>query len=85
MNLIKVNKSSHIKAIGWEAKFVYNKTKPPKDTLRIAFNNDQIYDYLDVTEKTFKDFINADSKGGFFERKIKDRYTTLKRRIKYAE
>lgn len=78
MKLIKV-KSSHIKAIGWEEKFKYDSKKEPKDTLRIQFNNDQIYDYLEVSKRTFNYFLEAKSKGAFFDHNIKNRYKTIPR------
>lgn len=81
MKLIKVE-STHIQAIGYEKAFKYDSNKRPRNTLRIVFNNNVVYDYLDVSESIFKDFLNAKSKGIYFEQKIKNRYTTLKRRIK---
>jgi hypothetical protein len=78
MKLINV-KSSHIKAIGWEEKFKFDAKREPKDTLRIQFNDDSIYDYLEVSKRTFNYFLNARSKGTFFQNYIKNRYKTIPR------
>lgn len=39
--------------------------------LLIIFNSGRTYAYSEVTEETFKEFLNADSKGTFFNRVIR--------------
>jgi len=78
MKLIKVE-STHIKAIGWQEDFKYSDNKSPKDTLRVQFNNDSIYDYVGVSKRTFNYFLEARSKGTFFENNIKNQYKTIPR------
>lgn len=44
---------------------------PQCRTLRLEFRDGSQYHYLDVSETTFHGFINADSKGAFFNRHIR--------------
>jgi len=59
--------SSNIKAIGYE-----------EGTLRIEFLHGVSYDYRNVPEQVAKDFFEVESKGSFFHRKIRDKYSALR-------
>lgn len=43
--------------------------------LTVRFNSGEIYEYHSVTSDTFQDFLDADSKGRFFNLYIKEEYT----------
>ena len=45
-----------------------------ESVLKIRFNSGLVYQYYQVAESTFLDFCDADSKGRFFNRYIKDCY-----------
>ena len=47
----------------------------PTSTLSIRFNSREVYEYSDVASDTFQDFLDADSKGRFFNQCIKDEYS----------
>lgn len=56
-------KSSNIKSIGF-----VNKTK----TLLIEFLNKRTYKYLNVPKEIYNEFLSSESKGKFFNSKIKN-------------
>lgn len=60
MNRIKVL-SSNIDSIGYE-----------KGTLEIKFHNGGLYQYLGTSKELFDNMLNAESKGKFFWRYIRD-------------
>lgn len=62
--MIKV-KSSAINSIGYDEK---------TNTLYIEFKKKHVYVYLNVSNKEKKDFLSAESKGKYFNRKIKKKY-----------
>lgn len=66
--MIKV-KSSAIKTIGYDEK---------TNTLYVEFKNRHIYMYLNVFNEEQKGFLSADSKGKYFNRKIKKKYLVKK-------
>lgn len=55
--------SNNIKSIGWE-----------DNKLEVEFNSGSIYEYDDVPEDIYDEFINAPSKGKYFHRHIKYGY-----------
>ena len=57
----KVEGSSNIKEVGWS-----------KGTLQIKFKHGGIYDYTPVTEEQYKEMMEAESKGGYFTKNIRD-------------
>ena len=46
--------------------------------LEVAFNDRGTYQYFNVSKITMKQFLNAESKGAFLNRKIKDHYNYKK-------
>ena len=65
MKMISVN-SSAIAAIG------YN---PVSRNMKIKFRNNHItYDYCNVPEELFQEFLDSISKGTFYDQNIKDKY-----------
>jgi lysyl-tRNA synthetase class 2 len=65
MRLKKIN-SRAILAVGYDANRLF---------LEVKFKiSKRIYGYLNVPKEVFEDFMNAKSKGSFFNQKIKDRY-----------
>lgn len=66
--------SSNIKAIGYEILNEEDKT----GTIRIEFLHGATYDYRNVPEAVAKDFFAVESKGSFFHRKIKDKYSAVR-------
>lgn len=42
--------------------------------LTVQFTSMQVYDYLDVPESEYLGLLNAESKGSYFSRNIRDRY-----------
>lgn len=66
MEMIKV-KSSNIKEIGFK-----------DGILRVVFTYGAKYDYLNVPDQIFEDFLQSESIGSFFHKKIKDKYLTKK-------
>lgn len=57
--------SSALEAIGYSEEF---------EVLAVEFDNGGIYLYYDVSENVFKDFLNAKSRGGFFNSEVKGQY-----------
>ena len=55
--------SSFIKEVVWE-----------NDTLFVRLKSGRFYEYENVPEQVYQDFINADSLGKFFGDNIKDQY-----------
>lgn len=64
MNRIPV-RSSNIRSIGYD---------PASRTLEVEFNSGGVYQYFDVPESVYQDFMQATSKGSYFHRYIKGRY-----------
>jgi hypothetical protein len=60
---MKTVKSSNIGKIGYENK-----------KLRIEFKSGGLYEYNKVPEKTYRDFVKADSVGKYFHAKIRSKY-----------
>ncbi len=52
--------------------------RPANDMLLIAFKSGGTYAYEGVSSSTVSDFVNALSKGQFFQSNIKNRYVTSK-------
>lgn len=67
--------SSNIKAIGYEISI---NAEDKIGTLRIEFVHGATYDYRNVPESVAKDFLAVESKGSFFHRKIRDKYTSIR-------
>jgi KTSC domain-containing protein len=49
-----------------------------KKILEVEFVSGSIYQYLEVDSDTFKEFVEAPSKGTFFNAHIKDEYTFVR-------
>lgn len=62
MTMIAV-RSSAIRAIGYDG-----------STLSVEFHDGDIYDHPDVPESVYRDFMNASSKGTYYNRYIRGRY-----------
>lgn len=77
MELIPVV-SSNVKAIGWEANVMTMDSGYAKDILRIEFTSGLVYDYLNVSKEVFNELMEAESKGSYIYRKIRNRYTSIK-------
>ena len=62
--------SSNVASIGYDDK---------SQTLEVTFHSGSTYQYFDVPSLVFENFRNAESKGKFLHRKIKNiyRYTKL--------
>ncbi len=60
--------SSNIVSIGYDEK---------SEVLEIEFSNG-IYQYFDVPQDAYEDFINAPSVGNFFQKNIKVKYRFIK-------
>lgn len=66
MQLIPVE-SSNIKAIGHEG-----------STMRVQYANGTEYDFQGVTAEMFDNFMEAESKGRFFGKNIRGKFTSTK-------
>ena len=62
MQMIKVN-SSVIKSIGYDG-----------TNIEVDLHNGEKYQYFPVSEKVFDNFLNAKSKGNFWNKQIKSKY-----------
>lgn len=62
----EITDSSHIKGVGYVAR---------EQTLYLKFNNEAIYSYLNVPIETFRALIKAESKGQFFAKEIKGKFS----------
>ena len=69
MMTMKPVTSSNIQAVGY--------SKESK-VLRVQFKSNSIYDYSDVPETVFNTLMATSSIGSFFNREIKNSYTTNK-------
>lgn len=47
---------------------------PHTHLLRVSFLNGTIYDYYDVDDKTYRNFMDAPSKGTFFSKNIRGKF-----------
>ena len=74
MNLINVQ-SSNISKIGFEKNKRTSLHSKPINVLRIVFNTGMMYDYYNVEEKVFNEFLKAKSIGKYFWANIKDKYS----------
>ena len=68
MNQIPVS-SSNIASVGYDA---------PTQTLQVEFVSGSLYQYFDVPQNVFEDFIEAGSKGKYFSAQIKGIYRYAK-------
>ncbi len=50
-----------------------------QETLEVEFQNGRVYQYYRVPKMVFLDLLAADSKGRFFNRRIRDRYAFMRR------
>lgn len=64
MEMVRVN-SSAITAVGYD---------PATNRMKITFKQGKAYDFCRVPLNVYQGLINAPSKGGYFDRVIKDRY-----------
>jgi len=62
--------SSNIKQIGYDMK---------KRVLRIIFHSGAVYDYTDVDQNVYSDFISAPSIGKYFSVRIKNAYPYVRK------
>jgi KTSC domain-containing protein len=46
----------------------------PRGVLQMELMNGAVYDYLDVPRSVYERFMNADSKGGYYNREVRDKY-----------
>lgn len=68
MDRIPVSSSS-ISSVGYDSS---------SSVLEVEFANGSVYQYFGVPQNVFDDFMNASSKGQFFNFNIKDRYSTAR-------
>lgn len=61
--------SADIKSIGYDSE---------TQTLEIEFHSGGIYQYLDVPDSVFSNLMNADSKGKYFHKYVKNVYSYRK-------
>lgn len=61
--------SSNISKVGYD---------PKENKLRVEFNNGGIWEYQDVSENKFNEFMGSTSKGSFFHKNIKNSHTAIK-------
>ena len=61
--------SSHIAEVGYDS---------PSMTLEIAFSDGSVYQYFDVPEAVYQEFMRASSKGTFLNANIKHSYRYAK-------
>lgn len=61
--------STDIKSVGYD---------PASKILEIEFHSGGIYQYLDVPDMVYSDLMNADSKGKYFHRYVKNVYNHRK-------
>ncbi len=50
-----------------------------RQEMRIVFTSNSIYTYVGVTPDLYKEFLAAESKGIFFNTRIRDKYRFVKR------
>ena len=75
MEMHVIEASSNIHSVGWT---------PTGPTMRVEFHQKgkgeneprRVYDYEDVGEALFQEFMNSPSKGKFFQARIKGRFPT---------
>ena len=66
-------KSSHIKSIGYEG---------DSRTVIVEFKQGAIWSYSPITQQGFTEFTDADSKGKYFDEKIKNNTTVTQTCLK---
>jgi hypothetical protein len=57
--------SSAISSLGYD---------PESRTLEVEFRSGSVYDYFGVTARLFESFLEADSKGKFFAKRVRNRF-----------
>ena len=62
--------SSAISSVGYDEQ---------ASVLEVEFQSSAVYDYLDVPPKVYRDLLKASSKGSFVSRRIRDRYSFIRR------
>ena len=78
MKMIKVQ-STNIDQIGFDEGVKISLNSKPINVLRIIFNSGTTYDYYKVEKNDYENFLNAESKGAFFHRYIKNVYSYEKK------
>lgn len=61
--------SSNLKSVGYE---------PETGTLEVEFKKGRLYQYRNVPQEKYAALLNADSKGRYFNKNIKDQYPTVR-------
>ena len=69
MQRIQVS-SSAISSVGYDER---------RAVLEVEFQSGAVYDYLDVPPQVWKELQKADSKGRFVSRRIRGRYSSVRR------
>lgn len=77
MKITKVENSSNISAIGYDEVKI-SLSSNIVNILRIYFKNGLIYDYYNVPNEVYEEFLKSESKGTFFHKNINKKYTFLK-------
>ena len=70
--------SSNLKSVGWKGNVILENGYKAYDILRIEFLHGGIYDYLNVNKEIYEAMMKEESKGSFWYRKIKGKYTELR-------
>lgn len=71
-------KSSSIRAYSWNGVWGYYKDEPKPGDLVIKFVNGAFYRFKDVPAEILKEFVDAESKGKFFYKNIKNKFEVEK-------
>jgi hypothetical protein len=61
--------SSSIASVGYDA---------PSSVLEVEFLNGRLYQYLDVPQRVFEEFVEAESVGSYLNRHVKGSYQYLR-------
>lgn len=69
MTRVQISNSSTIKSIGYSYE---------TQTLEIEFHRGGVYQYADVPQATYQEFISVDSVGSYFHANIKTQFTATK-------
>jgi hypothetical protein len=62
--------SSAISSVGYDES---------SSVLEVEFRSGDVYDYLEVPPKVYRDLLKAPSKGSFVSRRVRDRYPFVRR------
>jgi KTSC domain len=70
MHRTHISSSSAISSVGYDERSA---------VLEVEFSSGTVYDYFKVPEKVYRDLLKAPSKGSFVSRRVRDRYSFVRR------